>query len=172
MNATPEIWKPVIGHEGSYEVSSQGRVRSLDRVVTLPSGQTRRATGRILKAGTVRGYYLFVNLGKGNSQYVHRLVAEAFIGPRPDGTEICHNNGDPADNRVENLRYDSHRSNCEDVLEHGTHHQANKTHCPNGHEYNSQNSSVRRRKNGTTNRICLICKRENTRLARANGATW
>lgn len=172
MHASREVWRPVVGHEGAYEVSDLGHVRSLDRIITFPDGRSRTARGRLLKVGSVRGAHQFVNLGKGKSRYVHQLVAEAFLGPRPDGTEVCHNNGDPTDNRASNLRYDSHAGNYADMFEHGTHPQARKTHCPQGHEYNADNSSIRTRKSGAVNRICLICKRENTRKARANGATW
>jgi hypothetical protein len=61
-----------------------------------------------------------VFLGKGNHRKVHHLVLEAFIGPRPDGFEACHGNGDPTDNRVENLRWGTHEENHDDRAMHGT----------------------------------------------------
>jgi len=51
---------------------------------------------------------------------VHRLVLEAFIGPAPKGTICCHNDGDPTNNRLENLRWDTHSSNTRDAIRHGT----------------------------------------------------
>lgn len=51
---------------------------------------------------------------------VHALVLTAFVGPRPDGMECCHNNGDAFDNRVNNLRWDTPKSNQADRLIHGT----------------------------------------------------
>lgn len=57
---------------------------------------------------------------KSRTLCVHRLVLEAFVGPCPDGMECCHNNGDPADNRLENLRWDTISSNRADRIKHGT----------------------------------------------------
>ena len=54
-------------------------------------------------------------------RYVHRLVLEAFVGPCPAGYQGCHNNGNPADNRVENLRWGTASSNVADAVRHGTH---------------------------------------------------
>lgn len=51
---------------------------------------------------------------------IHRLVLETFIGPCPDGMECCHNNGDPVDNRLGNLRWDTHFNNVQDSIKHGT----------------------------------------------------
>lgn len=154
MDATQEQWRPVVGHEEQYEVSDSGNVRSVDRIITFPDGRCRTARGRVLKPGRIRTVHQYVNLGKGNSRYVHQLVAEAFIGPCPDGLEICHNNGDPADNRSVNLRYDTHGANVFDTVAHGNHPQARKTHCKNGHEFNDQNTKYTQRQ-----RVCLICKR-------------
>ncbi|WP_341702630.1 HNH endonuclease [Ferrovibrio sp.] len=46
---------------------------------------------------------------------VHQLVIEAFVGPRPDGLEVCHGNGIKDDNRLENLRYDTPAGNRADI---------------------------------------------------------
>jgi HNH endonuclease len=67
--------------------------------------------------------HLSVNLcraGKKTSRPVHRLVLESFVGPCPPGLICCHNDGDPSNNCVENLRWDSHQSNADDALRHGT----------------------------------------------------
>lgn len=50
---------------------------------------------------------------------VHRLVLEAFVGPQPAGMETCHNDGDPFNNQVGNLRWDTHRENVADCTRHG-----------------------------------------------------
>ena len=70
-----------------------------------------------------RGGYLRVTLsvnGIRKCVLVHRLVLEAFVGPCPAGMEACHNNGNPADNRLENLRWDTHLENMKDAVKQGT----------------------------------------------------
>jgi hypothetical protein len=119
-----EIWKPVPGFEGAYEVSDHGRVRSLDRVVTYSKGGTRVLLGKALKTGKCRFGYPFVILHlNGNKQYytVHRLVLSAFRGPCGEGFESCHNDGNPANNHIDNLRYDTRANNMADKISHGTH---------------------------------------------------
>lgn len=133
MNQPTEIWKPALGWEGLYEVSDQGRVRSVDRIDC--SGKRRR--GRILKPGDKSGY-LAVNLscnGRSRLTSVHVLVLEAFVGPRPPGMVSCHGVGGAHDNRPTNLRWDTCAENNRDVVRHGHHNQSNKTACPLGHEY-------------------------------------
>lgn len=53
-------------------------------------------------------------------KYVHRLVLEAFVGPCPPGLEACHNDGNPKNNALSNLRWDTHQSNIDDKEKHGT----------------------------------------------------
>jgi hypothetical protein len=105
-----ELWKDVVGYEGYYQVSSLGRVRSLDRVLDKPNiltgGQTVRK-GKLLKQRVAFGY-LTANLcvhDRRRGCRVHRLVAEAFI-PNPENKpQINHKNGNKRDNRVYNLEW-------------------------------------------------------------------
>ena len=110
-----ENWKPVAGHEGAYEVSDLGRVRSVERRVRLVTRQagetTRRVPAKILRPGTVKSGHVSVAIGKGNSRLVHQLVLEAFVAPRPDGCEVLHMNHEPCDNRLVNLKYGTRSEN-------------------------------------------------------------
>lgn len=119
-----EIWKPIVGYEGRYEVSNLGRVRSLDRVVTRSDGVKRRYRGRLMKLGSERGGYLRVMLAKDTKDKchkVHKLVARAFIGPRPVDQQIMHLDGNQAHNCKVNLRYGTAKENAAHKKLHGTH---------------------------------------------------
>lgn len=113
-----EKWKDVPGYEGKYQVSDLGRVRSLPhkvRVVAHGTEATRMSPGRILRPGPKSSGHLTVSLGRHNSQQVHQLVMRAFVGPRPEGMEVCHNDGDPTNNALDNLRYDTRAENIRDA---------------------------------------------------------
>lgn len=155
-----EIWKPVIGFEGLYEVSSDGKIKSLQRKVPHKSSGTITVRERILKPGVRKSGHLYVNLLKDShprTKRVHVIVAEAFIGPRSAGMEVCHNDGNPANNRVENLRYDTHAENIRDIIRHGTHFQSKKTTCKRGHLLTAPNLVPSIAKKGY--RDCLACSR-------------
>ena len=156
-----EQWKPVNGYEGIYEVSSHGRVRSLDRTVTRSDGQVHRRKGNILRMPLMQPKgYPFVNLsaqGKYRVRYVHSLVAETFIGTRPEGMQVCHNDGIKTNNHVDNLRYGTPRDNELDKVRHGANVNAAKTHCLRGHELFAENIPPSIAKRG--HRTCLACKR-------------
>ena len=120
--AEPERWLPVVGYEGLYEVSDLGRVRSLDRAVQFGIG-TRISRGRTLKLALAEGYFR-VTLSRDNKVRhvkVHILVAAAFLGPRPEGLDVCHGPRGSADNRPENLSYGTRSKNTgEDRRRDGT----------------------------------------------------
>ena len=155
-----ERWKPVTGHEGIYEVSNHGRVRSVDRTVTRSDGQVHRRKGKLLRTPLNQRGYQVVNLciqGKCQIRTVHSLIAETFIGTRPEGMEVCHNDGIKTNNRVDNLRYGTPSDNALDKVRHGTHHETVKTHCPRGHELFAENIPPSSAKRGYRN--CLACDR-------------
>lgn len=121
-----EIWKDIPGFEGRYQASNQGRVRSLSRKVTGKNPYTnkpfiRTVKGRILKpARYAKSGHVSVVLGHGeNGSPIHQLVMLAFLGPKPNGKEVLHRNGDPTDNRLTNLHYGSRSENIIDVYYQG-----------------------------------------------------
>ena len=99
--AVRELWLPVAGYEGLYEVSSIGRVRSL-----RTSTRIKDKCGRIMRLKIDQRGYFRVNLTaekKSKATLVSRIVASAFI-PNPQMLPIVgHNNDIKTDNRVDNL---------------------------------------------------------------------
>lgn len=98
-----EIWKSVVGHEGYYEVSNTGLIKSF----------VKNKDGAILKTALDKRGYCQVNLLKPFKEHrnLHTLVALAFLGPRPDGLYIDHIDGNPSNNLSDNLQYVTPRSN-------------------------------------------------------------
>lgn len=154
-------WSPVVGFEGYYEVSDTGLVRSVDRWV--PHGdRLKKLTGKLMKQRIIRNgrretssMVWLARRGGNYGRLVHRLVAEAFIGPPPEGTECCHNDGDATNNHVSNLRWDTHSANVQDMVMHGTAAWLTRTHCPHGHEYSPENT-----RHTPEKRICKTCRAE------------
>ena len=107
LHTSTELWKPIIGYEGIYEVSNQGRVK---RVL----GGRGVRSGKILKRLLMTNGYSKVclsSLGKQSWKLMHRLVLEAFVGEIPDGREGNHRNGIKTDNDLGNLEVVSHTEN-------------------------------------------------------------
>lgn len=129
-----ESWRPVPGYEESFEVSDLGRVRSLDRVIIRRNGVKFTAVGQLLSLHLNRGYPAVTLHSSGTKNWkVHKLVMNAFVGPCPPGMEVCHNDGNPLNCVLSNLRYDTHSSNGVDRAKHGVCWEAAKTHCSRGH---------------------------------------
>lgn len=113
-----EVWRDVVGYEGRYQVSNQGRARSLDWV--YPSG--RRHKGIVLQPAPDKDGYMLITLHKGGKQKVprlHRLVAEAFLPKELDKSknQINHKNEVKSDNNVDNLEWVTQTEN----INYGTH---------------------------------------------------
>jgi NUMOD4 motif/HNH endonuclease len=151
-DATPERWLPVPGYEDLYEASDLGRVRSL------------RRNGLILKPSysNTGGYALVLlySAGHGSGQYIHRLVATAFIGPCPDGMETRHRDNDPTNNALTNLIWGTSGENKLDQVGHGTHPEARRDVCDHGHEFTPGNTYIRR---DGRSRACRACHNEATK---------
>lgn len=163
MDATQsEQWRPVVGYEGLYEVSDHGRVRSLDRTIQHPLGM-KRLKGRLMRPSLNRMGYPTVGLSRSGGlrlRRVHQLVAEAFIGPRPQGQMVRHYNDIKTDNHVSNLRYGTYSDNLYDRVRNGNHYNAEKTHCANGHKFTPENTLPRAGRGG---RKCRTCTRAEDR---------
>jgi hypothetical protein len=158
-------WKTIPGYEGTYEVSDEGQVRSVERWRRVGKGEgslrlypSQARSLYIDKAGYPR--VTLKTSGVARSHLVHHLVLEAFVGPKPVGQECRHLNGNPADNRLENLQWGTSSENSYDVVRHGNHHGAKKTHCKNGHEFTPENTM---QQTGGKGRACRTCNRERAR---------
>jgi len=121
-----EIWRDIPGFEGSYQVSSLGRVRSLPRTVSVYDSvrgiaYAKPYPGKLLRQAVCDSAgHLSVHLGKHcRGIPVHQLVMLAFHGFPPPGTEARHLNGNPRDNRPENLAYGTHSENMLDMYRDG-----------------------------------------------------
>lgn len=114
-----EVWKPVRGFEGFYEVSNLGKVKSLDVVYVTKNGRMLHRKGKTLKPTPIDFGYSTVTLTK-NGKYkrflVHRLVADAFI-PNPENKPfVDHINTDATDYRACNLRWVTAKENANNPI--------------------------------------------------------
>lgn len=111
-----ERWLPVVGWEDLYEVSDLGRVRSLPRMIWRAGtgwADWKPYRGKLLKPIFRDPYYHAHLADNGRRRYarIHVLVAEAFIGPRPEGYEVCHGPNGQQDNSLANLCYGTKSKN-------------------------------------------------------------
>lgn len=164
-----EEWRPVDGWEGHYEVSSRGQIRSLPRRIVQRNGHPITVRGKILKpivtSADGRSKVTMNGGGRTERQLVHRMVLTAFAGPCPDGLEACHNNGNPTDNRLRNLRWDTHSGNMQDMVRHGRS-RAAYTHCKHGHPFDDINTYL----HPQGFRQCRTCDRTRPRRPRKRKA--
>lgn len=114
-----EVWKPVVGWEESHEVSSLGRVRSIDKTITTSHGISRRYRGQMLTPylleykdqGYRRPFIKLGHNGRKETLLVHRLVADAFCY-KPAGCDVVnHIDCNPINNRADNLEWTTHSGN-------------------------------------------------------------
>ena len=119
MSELVEVWKPIMGYEGLYEVSNLGNVRSLDRMGKGRGNSMKLHKGKLLNPCYDNNGYLCVVLsknGKAKKVRLHQLIAQAFI-PNPENKPcIDHINTIRDDNRIENLRWCTQKENLNNPI--------------------------------------------------------
>lgn len=114
-NKENEIWENIIGYIGLYMISNFGRIKRL--------AGYRCKSERLMECNIRKDKYIIVHLSKNGKQkifYVHQLVLETFIGPRPNGMVCRHLDGNRTNNKLENLRWGTYDENEQDKARHGT----------------------------------------------------
>ena len=96
---------------------------------------------------------------RGRYHSVHVLVLETFYGPRPEGYVARHLDGNPGNNHPGNLAWGTFSENNHDSVRHGTHRNARKTHCVQGHELTPDNLYKSKR----NRRDCRQCQLDRVR---------
>jgi len=112
-----EIWKEIEGYEGSYEVSSYGRVRSMDRTIIRSDGIKHLRKGILLSLTENKGYFYAKLSGKRIS--VHRLVGNAFVLKEIGRDYINHIDGNKRNNISTNLEWVTHSENISHAYKSG-----------------------------------------------------
>lgn len=125
MNYQNEIWKPVEGYEGYYEVSNFARIRSVDRIHIKKNNEKCFYKGVVRKQALRDGYWVcsFSKNNKVKTHIVHRFLCKAFMENPQNKPFVNHKNGIRSDNRLENLEWVTHRENiqhCFTVLKRST----------------------------------------------------
>lgn len=116
-----EVWLPVAETDGRYEVSNLGRARSW----VVGRSKHRPDKPNVLNPSPQTDGYLLVQWhtnGKRVSRLLHNLILEAFVGPRPGSIlewDGCHGDGNPANCRLDNLRWGTRKENMDDRKRHG-----------------------------------------------------
>jgi hypothetical protein len=123
-----EVWKPVVGFEGFYEVSNRGRVKSLAREIRAKSRwgkyQFFSIRERVLAVTPDKdGYHcvMFSRGGKRSCKKIHRLVLETFDGPPPPGMQCRHLDGNLLNNTPNNLKWGTSAEDWADRFKHDVH---------------------------------------------------
>lgn len=127
-------------------------ITSINGVSQVRQGQLLKP--RLDKDGRLRASICAPDMSR--DMHISRLVLMAFIGPAPEGTEGCHNDGDVSNNHYTNLRWDTHEENCRDIIRHGRSSWKNKERCPRNHLLKEPNLVVSQFKRDG-HRSCQAC---------------
>lgn len=117
MVGLAEIWRPVVGFEGRYEVSNLGRVRRTFTSRGHRYGDLLRGVPQ--KSGHIQVQLTPSTSAKSRMMLLHHVVLEAFVGGCPVGYETRHLDGNPQNNVLSNLCWGTHVENMEDRERHG-----------------------------------------------------
>jgi hypothetical protein len=155
-------WKVYPG-DCRYWVSSDGEVMGA-------------VTGRMLKPRPLPRGYLRVSLSRNRDEYVHTMVLETFAGPRPAGHQASHLDGNPANNWILNLKWETPTENNSWKRFHGTAAIGERnpawggSHCKRGHDLSPENTRLSKR-GDREQRICRTCARER-QYRKRTGIEW
>lgn len=125
---TEERWLPIVGWESHYEVSDQGRVRGVPRLVQCRYGKTRKIKSRIRAQSRLNDHYMTPCL-PGEDQRMQLAQVKC-----------CHADGDKTNNALSNLRWDTKQANVLDAVRVGKRPHPERTHCRHGHELTPENT--------------------------------
>jgi hypothetical protein len=106
-----EIWKPVVGFEGRYEVSSFGRIKALARNIYYKDGRVGFLEERLLKGVLTKTGYFLVSFDSKKRKFIHQAVAEAFLGKTEYKMTVNHKDGNKLNNKLENLEWNTYKQN-------------------------------------------------------------
>ena len=179
-----ETWKDIIGLEGSYQISTLGRVRSKDRYAKVCGNGKRLVKGKIIKPTLCKNGYYEYQLSTGEKKrkifLAHRLVAIHFL-PNPDNKrEVNHIDENPQNNVVTNLQWVTPKENCNYGTRNQKCRECNKDHFKPVRQYTMQGEFVKEYENlSDAGRALNICPENISRAARktaqrkaAKGFLW
>lgn len=106
-----EIWKPIAGFEGRYEVSSYGRFKALHRLITYKDGRSGFRVEKAIKGSLGSNGYYTISLDTKTKKLAHRLVAEAFLEFQEYRITVNHKDGNKINNHIENLEWSTYKEN-------------------------------------------------------------
>jgi len=106
-----ETWKSVVGFEGRYEVSSEGRFKALARDIIYKDGRKGKLKEMMLRGSVGSHGYLMVTFDSKTKCLAHRVVAEAFLGVQKFRVTVNHKDGNKLNNRIDNLEWATYGEN-------------------------------------------------------------
>lgn len=121
-NETNVEWRDIPGYENHYQVSSDGQVRSLDRITKHGRFGYVFRRGKVLIGGFDTDGYRHLLLSYKATRVcrkVHSLIALTFLGPRPEGLQVLHWDDNKLNNHISNLRYGTRQENSTDMRRNG-----------------------------------------------------